>query len=171
MVLFLIGLAILVAGYFTYGKLVEKIFGPDDRPTPAVRMADGVDYVALPHWKNMLIQLLNIAGIGPVIGVIIGTTAIIVMLSIGLGLSYGFQEQLESFGNLHTIQVYSWGSSGNQDNKLDDRTLAKMEKIDGATSATYSVTVTAANNGYQYRCEARNADGASFSRAATLKLK
>ena len=45
------------------------------------------------------------------------------------------------------------------------------EKIDGATSATYSVTVTAANNGYQYRCEARNADGASFSRAATLKLK
>ena len=72
MVLFLIGLAILVAGYFTYGKLVEKIFGPDDRATPAVRMADGVDYVALPHWKNMLIQLLNIAGIGPVIGVIIG---------------------------------------------------------------------------------------------------
>ncbi len=72
MVLFLIGLAILVAGYFTYGKLVEKIFGPDDRPTPAVRLADGVDYVALPHWKNMLIQLLNIAGIGPVIGVIIG---------------------------------------------------------------------------------------------------
>ena len=72
MVLFLIGLAILVAGYFTYGKLVEKIFGPDDRPTPAVRMADGVDYVAMPHWKNMLIQLLNIAGIGPVIGVIIG---------------------------------------------------------------------------------------------------
>ena len=72
MVLFLIGIAILIAGYFTYGKLVEKIFGPDDRPTPAVRMADGVDYVALPHWKNMLIQLLNIAGIGPVIGVIIG---------------------------------------------------------------------------------------------------
>ncbi|MBR5981969.1 MAG: ABC transporter permease, partial [Firmicutes bacterium] len=68
-----------------------------------------------------------------VIGVIIGTTAIIVMLSIGLGLSYGFQEQLESFGNLHTIQVYSWGGGGGQDNKLDDRTIAKMEQIDGVT--------------------------------------
>ena len=72
MTLFLIGLAILIAGYFTYGKLVEKIFGPDDRPTPALSMADGVDYVPMPQWKNMLIQLLNIAGIGPVIGVIIG---------------------------------------------------------------------------------------------------
>ena len=72
MTLFLIGLAILIAGYFTYGKLVEKIFAPDDRQTPAVAMQDGVDFVPLPHWKNMLIQLLNIAGIGPVIGVIIG---------------------------------------------------------------------------------------------------
>ncbi len=77
-----------------------------------------------------------------VIGVIIGTTAIIVMLSIGLGLSYGFQEQLESFGNLHTIQVYSWGGGGGgggQDNKLDDRTIAKMEKIDGATCVSPQV--------------------------------
>ena len=72
MTLFLIGVAILIAGYFTYGKLVEKIFSPDDRPTPAVAMEDGVDYVPMPQWKNMLIQLLNIAGIGPVIGVIIG---------------------------------------------------------------------------------------------------
>lgn len=72
MTLFLIGVAILIAGYFTYGKLVEKIFGPDDRETPAVTLQDGVDYVPMPHWKNMLIQLLNIAGIGPVIGVIIG---------------------------------------------------------------------------------------------------
>ena len=69
-----------------------------------------------------------------VIGVIIGTTAIIVMLSIGFGLSYGFQEQLESFGNLHTIQVYNWGGSGgSQQNKLDDRTIAKLSKLDGVT--------------------------------------
>ena len=74
-----------------------------------------------------------------VIGVIIGTTAIIVMLSIGLGLSYGFQEQLESFGNLHTIQVYSWGG-GSGDNKLDDRTIAKMEKIDGATCVSPQIS-------------------------------
>lgn len=72
-----------------------------------------------------------------VIGVIIGTTAIIVMLSIGIGLSYGYQEQLESFGNLHMVEVYNYGGggggSGGQQNKLDDRTIAKMEKIDGVT--------------------------------------
>ena len=72
MLLFLIGIAVLVMGYFTYGKLVEKVLGPDDRKTPAVKSPDGVDYVVLPHWKNMLIQLLNIAGVGPVIGVILG---------------------------------------------------------------------------------------------------
>ncbi len=72
MILFFIGIIMLVVGYFTYGKLVEKIIGPDNRPTPAITKCDGVDYITLPHWKNMLIQLLNIAGVGPVIGVIIG---------------------------------------------------------------------------------------------------
>ncbi len=72
MTLFLVGLAFLVAGYFTYGKFVEKIVAPDDRQTPALAHPDGVDYVVLPKWKNLLIQLLNIAGIGPVIGVIAG---------------------------------------------------------------------------------------------------
>ena len=72
MILFFTGMAMLVLGYFSYGKLVEKIIGPDGRDTPCKTRFDGVDYVALPHWKNMLIQLLNIAGVGPVIGVIIG---------------------------------------------------------------------------------------------------
>ncbi|MCQ2054862.1 MAG: carbon starvation protein A [Fibrobacter sp.] len=72
MITFLIGIAILVGGYFTYGKFVEKVFGPDDRKTPALANPDGVDRVPMKHWKNMLIQLLNIAGIGPVIGVILG---------------------------------------------------------------------------------------------------
>lgn len=72
MFLFLTGMVLLAAGYFFYGRLVEKILSPDDRKTPAIEMADGVDYVVLPHWKNMLIQLLNIAGVGPVIGVILG---------------------------------------------------------------------------------------------------
>ena len=66
------GIALLIFGYLTYGRLVEKILGPDDRPTPAKKHPDGVDYVILPNWKNMLIQLLNIAGVGPVIGVILG---------------------------------------------------------------------------------------------------
>ena len=72
MITFLIGVAILIIGYFTYGKFVERVFGPDDRKTPALANPDGVDRVPMPHWKNVLIQLLNIAGIGPVIGVILG---------------------------------------------------------------------------------------------------
>lgn len=72
MLAFFGGLIFLVAGYFVYGKLVEEILAPDDRITPAIASGDGVDYVILPKWKNMLIQLLNIAGVGPVIGVILG---------------------------------------------------------------------------------------------------
>lgn len=72
MKLFIIGIAILVIGYLLYGKLIEKIFGPDDREVPAKKSFDGLDFLVLPDWKNKLIQLLNIAGVGPVIGVIIG---------------------------------------------------------------------------------------------------
>lgn len=72
MTLFLIGLVMLVVGYYTYGRIVEKILQPDDRETPAFTKADGIDYVVLPKWKNMLIQLLNIAGVGPVMGAILG---------------------------------------------------------------------------------------------------
>ena len=72
MKLFILGLLILLGGYVVYGKMVERILGPDDRKTPAERLHDGVDFIVLPHWKNMLIQLLNIAGVGPVIGVILG---------------------------------------------------------------------------------------------------
>ena len=69
---FLGGVAFLVLGYFTYGKLIDRIIGTDDRKTPCVANPDGVDYVPLPKWKNLLIQLLNIAGVGPVLGVILG---------------------------------------------------------------------------------------------------
>ena len=51
---------------------MDRIFGPDDRPTPAKTMANGVDYVALPTWKIFLIQFLNIAGLGPIFGAIMG---------------------------------------------------------------------------------------------------
>jgi len=65
MISFLLCLAILVGGYFVYGKIVDNTFGPDDRETPAVRINDGVDYVVMPQWKLFLVQLLNIAGLGP----------------------------------------------------------------------------------------------------------
>ncbi len=72
MLWFIGGIVALVIGYFTYGRLIERLLSPDNRQTPAYAMGDGVDYVPMPMWKNMLIQLLNIAGVGPVIGVIIG---------------------------------------------------------------------------------------------------
>ena len=72
MLSFFLCLAILIIGYLTYGKMVENTFGPDDRETPAVAINDGVDYVVLPHWKLFLIQLLNIAGLGPIFGALAG---------------------------------------------------------------------------------------------------
>lgn len=72
MLTFLIGLAILVIGAMLYSKLCEKVFGPDDRKTPAFTKQDGVDYVPMPKWKNSLINLLNIAGTGPILGPIQG---------------------------------------------------------------------------------------------------
>lgn len=66
-------LALLIAGYFVYGSLVAKIFGADpSRPTPLMAKYDGVDYVKLPKYKIFLIQFLNIAGLGPVLGPILG---------------------------------------------------------------------------------------------------
>lgn len=72
MITFTLSLLALIVGYFIYGKVVERIFSPDDRPTPAVSMADGVDYVILPGWKIFMIQFLNIAGTGPIFGAIMG---------------------------------------------------------------------------------------------------
>lgn len=72
MISFLICLVLLIVGYFTYSKVVEKDFCPDDRDTPAVAMEDGVDYVVLPEWRIFLIQLLNIAGLGPIWGAVGG---------------------------------------------------------------------------------------------------
>lgn len=72
MISFAICLVLLVVGYFTYGKFVEKVFAPDDRVTPAVSKADGMDYIVMPNWKVFLIQFLNIAGTGPIFGAIMG---------------------------------------------------------------------------------------------------
>jgi carbon starvation protein CstA len=72
MTTFLVGLVILFAGGFFYGKICEKVMKPDDRKTPAFVKEDGVDYVPMKTWKNSLINLLNIAGTGPVLGPIQG---------------------------------------------------------------------------------------------------
>ncbi len=72
MISFFVCLLILVGGYFTYGRLVDATFGPDDRETPAVAINDGIDYVVMPQWKLFLVQLLNIAGLGPIFGALTG---------------------------------------------------------------------------------------------------
>ena len=73
MITFLCGIILLIIGYFTYGKVVERIFGvKEERPTPAYVNADSVDYVPMSTPKNSLIQLLNIAGTGPIFGPIMG---------------------------------------------------------------------------------------------------
>lgn len=73
MITFLVCLAILIVGYFTYGTIVEKIVGVSDKnETPATRLQDGVDYVPMPWHKVFLVQFLNIAGTGPIFGAISG---------------------------------------------------------------------------------------------------
>ncbi len=70
---FLICLALLIGGYFVYGKIVETIFGIEpERQTPALTLQDGVDFVPLKPWRIFLIQVLNIAGLGPIYGAVMG---------------------------------------------------------------------------------------------------
>lgn len=72
MITFIFAVMILIAGYFLYGKLTERVFRPDDRPTPAEAHPDGVDYVPMKTWRVFLVQLLNIAGTGPIFGALMG---------------------------------------------------------------------------------------------------
>lgn len=72
MISFALSLLALIAGYFFYGRFVERVFSPDDRVTPAVAKADGIDFIVLPNWKIFMIQFLNIAGTGPIFGAIMG---------------------------------------------------------------------------------------------------
>ena len=72
MITFIVGLLILFTGYILYSRYVEKLFSPDDRDVPSKTLSDGVDYVPMSKGRNSLIHLLNIAGMGPIIGAIQG---------------------------------------------------------------------------------------------------
>ena len=73
MITFLICFAVLVGAYFIYGRYLERTIGADpDREPPCRSRYDGVDYLPLPKWKTFLIQLLNIAGLGPIFGALLG---------------------------------------------------------------------------------------------------
>ena len=90
MISLLISFAVLLIGYLVYGRVTEKIFAPDDRQTPAVAINDGVDCVPMKSWKAFLIQLLNIAGTGPIFGALMGAVCgPVVFLWIVLGAILG----------------------------------------------------------------------------------
>ncbi len=75
MISFTISLVVLIAGFFIYGKITERIFGIEkNRPTPATVQRDNVDYVPMKPWKIFFIQFLNIAGLGPIFGAIMGAS-------------------------------------------------------------------------------------------------
>lgn len=86
MITFTLCLLALIVGYFTYGRLMERVFGPDDRKTPALTKADGVDYIPLPTWKIFMIQFLNIAGLGPIFGAIMERSSELLLIC---GLCWG----------------------------------------------------------------------------------
>lgn len=73
MITFLGAIIALILGYFIYGKFIERYFGANDNiKTPAIRLEDGVDYIPMPVWKMFMIEFLNIAGLGPIFGAILG---------------------------------------------------------------------------------------------------
>ena len=73
MIIFLVAVGLLILGYLFYGKIVERVFAANEKATtPAIEKCDNVDYMVLPTWRVFLIQFLNIAGLGPVFGAILG---------------------------------------------------------------------------------------------------
>jgi len=73
MITFILAILTLILGYFIYGKLIERFFGANDSiKTPAIRLKDNVDFIVMPTWKMFTIQFLNIAGLGPIFGAILG---------------------------------------------------------------------------------------------------
>jgi carbon starvation protein CstA len=91
MITFVVAIIFMVGMYFLYGKYVDRVFKPEkDRPVPCVLYADGIDYVPMPTWKIFLIQFLNIAGLGPIFGAIMGAMyGPVVFLWIALGTVFG----------------------------------------------------------------------------------
>ena len=90
MISLFISFAVLIVGYIVYGRVAEKVFAPDDRQTPAIAAGDGVDFVPMKRWKAFLVQLLNIAGTGPIFGALMGAVfGPVVFLWIVFGSSLG----------------------------------------------------------------------------------
>ena len=130
MITFLIGILILIIGYFTWGKIAEKIFVPDDRLTPACANGDGVERVPLSSKRNMMLQLLNIAGMGPIVGVALGIKfGPIVFLLIPIGNVIG--------GAIHD---YFAGMISIRNNGADLPTLIKNSSADSQAASSWCLS-------------------------------
>ncbi len=119
MITFFVALAVLIGGYLIYSRVSERVFAIDDRKTPAIANPDGVDITPLPKWKAFLIELLNIAGTGPIFGAISGALfGPIVFLWIVLGCILGgavhdyFSGMISSRNNGESIVKLSGKYSG-----------------------------------------------------------
>ena len=77
----MISILVLLIGYLVYSRVTEKIFAPDGRQTPALANSDGVDCVPMKTWKAFLVQLLNIAGTGPIFGALMGAVSMTYILT------------------------------------------------------------------------------------------
>ena len=103
MVTFLVALLALIIGFFIYGSIVDKFFKPTNQPTPAITKKDGVDFLPLPTWKVFLIQLLNIAGLGPIFGAIGGAiwgTSVYLWIVLGTIFAGGVHDYLSGMISL-----------------------------------------------------------------------
>lgn len=97
MISFFVCLGVLIVGYLVYGKFAEKVFGPDDRRTPAIAMEDGVDYAPMGTARVFLIQLLNIAGLGPIFGALAGAAwgpSVFIWITLGTILGGGVHDYM-----------------------------------------------------------------------------
>ena len=138
MITFICSIVILLAGYFLYGKLMDKIFKPDDRPTPAIDHPDGVDYVPMKTWRVFLIQLLNIAGTGPIFGALMGAVFGLVAGGVFTGTSMlGAQLTGAGAGNNVAIPTTATTTTGTQSS--DSSTASGMSVKDVASSAMPSL--------------------------------
>ena len=124
-----ISFAVLLIAYFTYGKLAEKVFSPDGRPTPAVSEGDGVDFVPMKPWRAFLIQLLNIAGTGPILGALMGAVNVVPVscgaVSLILGVYERFINAIRSLNHKNFKYLYR-GEVTEFSRRTDRQTLASL---------------------------------------------
>ena len=122
MITFLLAIVLLVLGYIFYGKFAEKVFAPDSkRQTPAYALQDGVDYIPMPTWKIFMIQFLNIAGLGPIFGAILGAqfgTAAYIWIVVGCIFIGAFHDYFSGMISVRENAILSASTSETPQNKL-----------------------------------------------------